>query len=76
MGKKVKSKELSLEERGMIVGLHTSGWSLRKIAVHMKCGKSTVSRTLQKHLETGSLKIFHEVEDQESPLQVKTSILE
>ena len=48
MGKKVKRRELTEEERGMILGLNKAGWSLRRIATEMKCGKSTVEDLLKK----------------------------
>lgn len=56
MGKKVKTKELSEEQRGIIVGLEVAGWSYSRIAAHMGCGKSAVSKLLKKYRETGSVK--------------------
>lgn len=56
MGKKVKKKELTEEQRGTIIGLHKAGWSYGRIAAFIPCGKSTVKDTVKKKEKTGSVK--------------------
>jgi hypothetical protein len=56
MVKNHRDHELSLEERGEIVGLWKAGWSMRKIAQQVGCGVGTVCRNIQKKRKLGTTK--------------------
>ena len=44
----VKTRELSVAERGMIVGQYRAGVRQSVIAINMQCSQSTVSRVISK----------------------------
>jgi transposase len=54
MGKKRKTRELTSEEKGMILAYHDDGWSVRAIGKRLNVGKSTVQDILAKKQETGT----------------------
>lgn len=49
-----KTRELTEAERGQIVILRSQGMSISAIARTIKCVRSTVRATIQRHQETGS----------------------
>ena len=53
MGKTRKKRELTSEEKGMILAFHECGWSVRAIGKRLSCGKSTVQNILVKKFWAG-----------------------
>ncbi len=54
MGKNHRKHELSLEQRGEIIGFRKAGWTMQQIADEVKCGVGTVARNLAKKEEFGT----------------------